>query len=316
MGFLEAGVVRRAAFEFGSGSIRVQVADVDTETGAILRTVHSESALVRLSDDLITQSDKKFSKEIQDTAINIAKKLKERAIELNAKEFQGIATEAYRVASNGELLTGRYSEELGVPVTVISQEEEGRLGFLALVSEYNLDPFKILCWDTGGGSLQISYMEENGEMKVYKAPLGISTTKSAVRHIKKEASTLNPLSQEESQLAFEHLKSLLPGAPKELLEKLKQKDAKLIAICAHPATLKSLGTYTLEDVEKAIINSLDKTDEDLILENQKPFDSTQLLLVKAIMQTIDADEVTYLSTSNGSTQSLLTLKDYWYTQIN
>lgn len=40
---LDANIVRRAAFDFGSGKIRLYVADVDTQEHQIISTVYTES---------------------------------------------------------------------------------------------------------------------------------------------------------------------------------------------------------------------------------------------------------------------------------
>ncbi len=50
-------IVRRAAFDFGSGSIRLQVADVDTETNQVLKSIYSDVLKTFLSSDLARQAE-------------------------------------------------------------------------------------------------------------------------------------------------------------------------------------------------------------------------------------------------------------------
>ncbi len=81
----------------------------------------------------------------------------ERAREHGSTLLSVVATEAVRSASNAEELTQALERDLGVPVNVISGEEEATLGWLALSSSTLAEantPFGVI--DIGGGSSDLS----------------------------------------------------------------------------------------------------------------------------------------------------------------
>jgi len=80
-----------------------------------------------------------------------------QAREHSATLLSVVATEAVRSASNAEELTQALERGLGVPVNVISGEEEATLGWLALSSSTFAEentPFGVI--DIGGGSSDLS----------------------------------------------------------------------------------------------------------------------------------------------------------------
>lgn len=318
--FLEAQIVRRAVFDFGSGSIRIHVADVDTQNMQVVHTLYTDSVRVFLSEDLVKQSDKKFSEEIQKAAVNTAKKFKEKALELNATQFYGIATEAYRSALNGEELVRRYHTELSIPVDIVSKEEEGKFSFLTLAMESKLNPNQMICWDIGGGIIQVTYLNQKGEFNIYHAPYGRLSTKNALlTHLKNKSlekeSSLNPVSLTEWESSLEFMHSVLPSAPQDLLEKIKDPNVQIIGVAGHPPELANLDMYQIKHLIEVRDRYLNKKDEELV--QNLPFFSaphavSDLVLVHAIMKKLGIDQVSYFNTSGSSNSvALLTSEDLW-----
>lgn len=310
---LDAKIVRRAAFDFGSGKIKIQVADVDTKTGSILKNVYTDDAVVLLSEDLAQQVDGYFSLMIQKKAIETARQFKQKAVELGATDFCGLATEAYRKARNGQDLIAQYREQLQISVRLISQEEEGKLGFLALVNEKGLDPLKTVCWDIGGGSFQITYMDEEQAIHVFKGPFGRSTTKiGIISHVKHQnpcnVKTVNPMSMADWNSALRYLNASLPPVPASLVLKLKDTNVQLIGISAHPRKLRDLNIYSLDDILTLLESYIDKSDEDL---NGQESLIPDLALVYSVMHMLEVDHVNYVRTNSGSSSALLVLEEYW-----
>jgi len=65
-----------------------------------------------------------------------------------------VATEAVRSADNAQSFLGPASEVLGVPVRIISGDEEARLSYRSVALEYPTDqPLRVI--DIGGGSTEI-----------------------------------------------------------------------------------------------------------------------------------------------------------------
>jgi exopolyphosphatase / guanosine-5'-triphosphate,3'-diphosphate pyrophosphatase len=314
---LDAEIIRRAAFDFGSGKIKVQVADVDTNTHKILHTVYSEDKAVQLSEDAAQQPEGQFSEEIQKQALATAQSFKEKAIEFGAVEFRGLATEAYRKAPNGQELASRYLSELGITATIVSQMDEGKMGFFALVAENNLDSDRVISWDIGGGSFQITYCDPDGNIQVYMAPFGRSTTKNAIiKYVKgldpSVISSPNPMSLADWEASLQYFNTVLPQVPEELMLKLKKAEVQLIGIATHPTQLRDLKTYHIEDICKVLQERLDKSDNELAqTHNSPPSAVSELVLVYSIIQKLQATSVNYIRTLSGSTSGLLISEEYW-----
>jgi exopolyphosphatase/guanosine-5'-triphosphate,3'-diphosphate pyrophosphatase len=78
------------------------------------------------------------------------------ARELGAVEIRSVATAAVREASNGKAAAEAISEASGVPVDILSDEEEGRLSFIGATKTlgHPVDG-KVGVVDVGGGSTEV-----------------------------------------------------------------------------------------------------------------------------------------------------------------
>ena len=72
---------------------------------------------------------------------------------LGADEIDVVATSAIREATNSEDFLARAREASGLPIRVLSRDEEARYGYLAAVNSSDLRDGAVL--DIGGGSLQL-----------------------------------------------------------------------------------------------------------------------------------------------------------------
>lgn len=317
-----AEIMRRAAFDFGSGEIKLQVADVDTENHSIFKPIYAHATSVLLSDDAANHPKGCFSDKIQECAIAAAQSLKERAVELGAVEFAGLATEAYRRAPNGTELIDKYKALLNIPVKIISQIEEGKVGFLALIAETKLDPATVISWDIGGGSFQVTYLDDERNTQVYMAPFGRMTTKNAIiKFVKGEDPSKvfspNPMSRSEWERSLDYFALALPQVPESLVLKLKRADVQLIGMAAHPKKFHDLRTYHLGDVLENLEERLNKSDAELANINNPPATGvTELALVYSVMHKFDVTSVNYMRTSSGSTSGLLIAEEYWDSDFN
>lgn len=152
--------IRRAAFDIGSGSTKLQCSDCevinDTRTGATIRTniikdLHGIEIPVQFGADLKCSTDGNLSESIQSLGISIFQELKAKAESLGAVEFHAIATEVFRRAANGQ----EYLDKIracGVPVSILTQEMEAEVGFgsVQAVLMQNASPSADCVWDSGG----------------------------------------------------------------------------------------------------------------------------------------------------------------------
>lgn len=93
-----------------------------------------------------------------------------RASGLSAGEIDAVATSAIRDAENAEELLDAARSRTGLPIRVLSREEEARYGYLAAVNSTTLSDGCVM--DLGGGSMQL--VSVSGRLATHTAswPLG------------------------------------------------------------------------------------------------------------------------------------------------
>jgi len=140
-----------AAIDIGSNTTRLLVAEpVDGQ----LKKVMEQRAYTRINKAIRDSGeipDEKASEvaEVVATQVRLAR-------ELGAETIRAVATAAIREASNGEGVAKEIGKESGVPVDILSDEEEGRLSFIGATKTLG-HPVEGLVGvvDVGGGSTEI-----------------------------------------------------------------------------------------------------------------------------------------------------------------
>jgi exopolyphosphatase/guanosine-5'-triphosphate,3'-diphosphate pyrophosphatase len=140
-----------AAIDIGSNTTRVLVAEpVDGQ----LKKVMEQRAYTRINkaadeDGLIPEEKAQEVADVVATQVRLAR-------ELGAETIRSVATAAVREATNGAETARRISEESGVPVEILSEEEEGRLSFIGATKTLG-HPVegKVGVVDVGGGSTEV-----------------------------------------------------------------------------------------------------------------------------------------------------------------
>ena len=140
-----------AAIDIGSNTTRVLVAE--PESGQ-LRGVMDQKAFTRLGqasgpDGAIGQQ------KIGEVADAVATQVR-LAEELDAEAIRIVATAAMRDAPNRDEVVGEITRACGLPVDVLSEEEEGRLAFLGATRTLgHVVEGEVAVVDVGGGSTEI-----------------------------------------------------------------------------------------------------------------------------------------------------------------
>lgn len=140
-----------AAIDIGSNTTRLLVAEpVDGQ----LKKAMEQRAYTRINKGLAPDGAIPAEKatEVADvvaTQVRLAR-------ELGAESIRCVATAAIREASNAEEVCARIEDESGVPVAVLSEEEEGRLAFIGATKTLG-HPVegKVAVVDVGGGSTEV-----------------------------------------------------------------------------------------------------------------------------------------------------------------
>jgi exopolyphosphatase/guanosine-5'-triphosphate,3'-diphosphate pyrophosphatase len=140
-----------AAIDIGSNTTRVLVAEPG---GGQLRKVMEQRAYTRIGkavdkDGAISLEKIEEISEVVTTQLRLAR-------ESGAEEIRAVATAAVREASNCEQVAEVVSAATGIPIEVLSEEEEGRLSFIGATKTLG-HPVegRIGVVDVGGGSTEI-----------------------------------------------------------------------------------------------------------------------------------------------------------------
>ena len=313
-------IQRRAAFDIGSGTIKMLVADIDISTGKILHHLFIDRIPLKLRENL--NSDQKFDANTQTLVIEALQTLKSRAAAFHPQAYSAIATESMRLALNGPELAKRIEEETGIPVFIVSQEEEGIIGFLTAVDAADIDANSALSWDSGAGSFQMTTKQAD-QFVIYRGRLGIVPMKCAILNIQGknlDASTPNPISDSQFQEATAFIKNTVGELPQELKKKISNPNTVILGLGVNSLWgMQEKLDYTRTDVLKAISLRLNLNDEAISLlpsfNNRKTFTPdavSNLILTQGVMEAFNIHEVRYVGASpSGNAAGILLSPQYW-----
>ncbi len=140
-----------AAIDIGSNTTRLLVAEpIDGQ----LKKVMEQRAYTRINKAIRDSGAIPAEKasevgEVVATQVRLAR-------ELGAETIRAVATAAVREASNGAVVAQQIGDAAGVPVEILSEEEEGRLSFLGATKTLG-HPVegRVGVVDVGGGSTEV-----------------------------------------------------------------------------------------------------------------------------------------------------------------
>ncbi len=159
-------IERRVAFDIGSGQIKMQVSDVDLKANKIVNVLLTETVPIALRENLVKNLDGRLSLDIQNKTVDAISALMKKAAPFYPQACHAIATEALRLAKNSDVLVKRIKNETGLAVTIVSQEEEGILGFISAANEADVDDVGTQAASAIGALLSPQYWKSATEAKL------------------------------------------------------------------------------------------------------------------------------------------------------
>jgi len=185
--------MRVGAIDIGSNSIRLLVADVpNAGLPGELVTVARAGESCRLARGL--DETGQVEQEMAERAAVLASEFARRARSLGAGHTVAGATAALRRASNGADVAALIGARTGVPVRILSGEEEARLVYQAVLSGLGGAARRNACvvFDLGGGSTEIVTGIDHQIGRWVSLPLGaVNLTERFIRS--------NPLNRNEME---------------------------------------------------------------------------------------------------------------------
>lgn len=314
----------RAAFDVGSGQTKITVAVVDESTGRPQKVLFAEETVVLVGHDFKKSKDGTLSDAILAELRNVLVHYRDIAEGLGAEELAGVATAVFRESKNGGGFIQQMRDELGIGLKLISQEEEGRLGFLTAVAASGRQSHEIIAWDSGGGSFQIATEGESG-LSVYEGPWGASKVLAAIVDKVQDkdftkVQTANPASLEDIKALHAIVQNTLRPPSIDLRMKLSNPSVEVIAIggpyCPFRMATLAIGkaTFTKQQVWQAIEKLAGRTDQELASFPESEMLLPRLTLVHAVMDHFGISQVRYTPTV-GSTLGILMTSHFWGSRV-
>lgn len=316
-----------AAYDIGSGVTKYMGAVVDVCKLTIEEVFSQGATPVGYRQDLLESQSNQFSDLIIDMGLHALEAAKAKIeSDYSFSKFKdygdiehiGVATAAFRAASNGSAVAESFSEKLEIPISVISQEEEGKLAYYSAMMEHPSDDSAPIVWDIGGGSMQLTFQDHSSEFHIMGGDLASQTFLSLMLNevLQKEVTdTPYPMNVAQVDAAIELAKAKLvfDENATSIISQQIQNGAQVLAVgTVHNAIIQPLchlidsngDFYSKEQLHQAISMLTDKNKDEVLALMPDPnpnFVNNQLsnlILVYAMMDKMGIDEVTTVQASN------------------
>ncbi|NNM31938.1 MAG: hypothetical protein HKO53_02680 [Gemmatimonadetes bacterium] len=160
--------VRLGAIDTGSNAIRFQVADF---TGPTAYQIISKIRLpIRLGHLVFTEGG--LDATTMDAAAGAFKLFRRGLTELKVSHFRAVATSATREASNRDQFLEVIRQASGIELRPISGVDEARYVHRAVRSRVDLSQGRWILVDLGGGSVEVSLVDDTGILWSQSYPIG------------------------------------------------------------------------------------------------------------------------------------------------
>jgi exopolyphosphatase/guanosine-5'-triphosphate,3'-diphosphate pyrophosphatase len=156
-----------AVIDVGSNAMRCQVAVVDHPNR--YRILEQDRQPVRLGRDVFETG--KLNPQATEAALKVLADFKKLADRFRVKALRAVGTSALREASDGRALIRR-AAKFGVPLEVLSEEDEARLISLGIMSGLRFHLPLGLFLDIGGGSVELAVANATNTFCLFSLPLG------------------------------------------------------------------------------------------------------------------------------------------------
>ena len=144
-----------AALDLGTNNCRLLIATPAQNGG--FRVVEAYSRIVRLGEGLTASG--RLSEAAMDRAMAALKVSGEKVRRRRVVKFRAIATQACRIAANGQAFVNRVANETGMKLQIIPPQEEARLSVTGCLNLLDARYEAALVVDVGGGSTELSWVD-------------------------------------------------------------------------------------------------------------------------------------------------------------
>lgn len=300
-------LVIRAAIDIGSGATKLRIAEINLKTKKIEKILVNESFSVPYQEELSKSPDQMFTPQVMQAGLDSLKKSLQIAQKYHAEKTIAVATAAFRKAANSEQFIKTIYHETGIPVFIIDQELEGRLAYEA-ASEKATNPAQMIVWDIGGGSLQLTMKDANGQYQIYRGHDASVPFKNYILQNLQCRSievyrTPNPMTQGEIKAATSHAREVATKVDKIFMERIQQPATEVIGVgnvfaYGIPPLMHDQQSFSQKELASAIEHLAGKTDTDMGGGDFANVSVSNAILILGFMQQLNINHVTIVDINN------------------
>lgn len=138
-----------ATLDLGTNTVLLLIADI---TNGKLKVLRDEARITRLGEGL--HESPHFRPQAQERVLKVLREYKSLCDKAGVEKITAVGTAAFRKAKNASELIDRVELELGFRIQIISGEEEARLSYLSVTTDFQNYP-NLVALDIGGGSTEV-----------------------------------------------------------------------------------------------------------------------------------------------------------------
>ncbi len=162
--------MRIASIDIGTNTFRLLVSEPDH--GNSLKKLYIAREITRLGEGL-SPGRMLINPNAIDRSLKALSGFSLKIKEYGVGELRAVATSAVRESANGREFVKRVREETGIPVEVISGDEEARLTVAGALRSVKYHTPDCLIFDIGGGSTEYVYVKEGVITDITSTGLGV-----------------------------------------------------------------------------------------------------------------------------------------------
>jgi exopolyphosphatase/guanosine-5'-triphosphate,3'-diphosphate pyrophosphatase len=296
----QSNVVVRAAIDIGSGATKLRVAEVNTKTQKIEKILVNKTIAVPYQEELELSHNNTFNEKVIKEGLDALKESKKIANEYQAQKIVAIATASFRKADNAQAFIDQIKKETGIDVYVIDQDLEGKLAFEAVKSDANVPPQNLVVWDIGGGSLQLTTMDNEGNINVYRSlEASVPFKNYIIKNIQdrniKQYNTPNPMNYKEMSQAEQQARKIASKVNQVFRDKILNQKSVVVGVGnifsyrIEPMLNKS--SFTIEDLKNAVSKLEGQGDKEVGNDSFSNVGVSNPILILGYMQELGIDHM-------------------------
>jgi len=162
--------VRIASIDIGTNTFRLLVSEADS--GNSIKKLYISREITRLGEGL-TPEKMLIKPNAIDRSLKVLSGFSLKLKEYEVSKLRAVATSAVRESLNGRDFVKKVEAETGIPVDVISGDEEARLTVEGVLNSVRFDTPGCLIFDIGGGSTEYVYVKDGEIRNITSTGLGV-----------------------------------------------------------------------------------------------------------------------------------------------